>query len=84
MVGYRQTNQKTDTGKTLTRWPVFVDHFKQVASYADAWTELNNKVANSVRTGETQAEVMQRIFDVSQATQSSLNGTATLYARLER
>ncbi|HGW4309211.1 TPA: hypothetical protein ACNIEN_005476, partial [Klebsiella pneumoniae] len=23
----RQTNQKTDTGKTLTRWPVFVDHF---------------------------------------------------------
>lgn len=57
---------------------------QQVASYADAWTELNNKVANSVRTGETQTEVMQRIFDVSQATQSSLNGTATLYARLER
>lgn len=57
---------------------------QQVASYADAWTELNNKVANSVRTGETQAEVMQRIFDVSQATQSSLNGTATIYARLER
>ncbi|HBV4710725.1 TPA: tape measure protein [Klebsiella pneumoniae] len=57
---------------------------QQVASYADAWTELNNKVANSVRTGETQAEVMQRIFDVSQATQPSLNGTATLYARLER
>lgn len=57
---------------------------QQVASYSDAWTELNNKVANSVRTGETQTEVMQRIFDVSQATQSSLNGTATLYARLER
>lgn len=57
---------------------------QQVASYSDAWTELNNKVANSVRTGESQAEVMQRIFDVSQATQSSLNGTATLYARLER
>ncbi|WP_196247631.1 hypothetical protein [Cronobacter malonaticus] len=29
MVGYRQTNQKTDTGKTLTRWPVFVDHFSK-------------------------------------------------------
>ena len=26
MVGYHQTNQKTDTGKTLTRWPVLVDH----------------------------------------------------------
>ncbi|HHT1687567.1 TPA: tape measure protein [Raoultella ornithinolytica] len=57
---------------------------QQVSSYADAWTELNNKVSNSVRTGETQAEVMQRIFDVSQATKSSLNGTATIYARLER
>ncbi|WP_252866698.1 hypothetical protein, partial [Shigella boydii] len=22
------TNRKIDTGKTLTRWPVFVDHFK--------------------------------------------------------
>lgn len=57
---------------------------QQVSSYADAWTELNNKVSNSIRTGETQAEVMQRIFDISQATQSTLNGTATLYARLER
>ena len=32
MVGYRQTNQKTDTGKTLTRWPVFVDHFMPMAT----------------------------------------------------
>lgn len=57
---------------------------QQVSAYADAWTELNNKVSNSIRTGETQAEVMQRIFDISQATQSTLNGTATLYSRLER
>lgn len=57
---------------------------QQVGAYADAWTVLNNKVANSVKQGEQQAEVMQRIFDISQATQSSLNGTATLYARLER
>ncbi|MCG7368773.1 hypothetical protein MHZ90_22065 [Pantoea sp. ACRSH] len=28
-MGYPQTNRKTDTGKTLTRWPVFVDHFKE-------------------------------------------------------
>ncbi|GAB83265.1 hypothetical protein EB105725_73_00010, partial [Shimwellia blattae DSM 4481 = NBRC 105725] len=26
-VDYHQTNQKIDTGKTLTRWPVFVDHY---------------------------------------------------------
>jgi hypothetical protein len=28
-VDYHQTNQKIDTGKTLTRWPVFVDHFTE-------------------------------------------------------
>ena len=27
-MGYPQTNRKIDTGKTLTRWPVFVDHFR--------------------------------------------------------
>jgi hypothetical protein len=26
-VDYHQTNRKVDTGKTLKRWPVFVDHF---------------------------------------------------------
>ncbi|MEJ6198794.1 hypothetical protein [Shigella boydii] len=26
-MGSPQTNRKIDTGKTLTRWPVFVDHF---------------------------------------------------------
>jgi len=33
-VGYPQTNRKIDTGKTLTRWPVFVDHFIQKAYYS--------------------------------------------------
>ncbi|EAA1365155.1 peptidase M16, partial [Shigella flexneri] len=28
--GYPQTNRKIDTGKTLTRWPVFVDHFMAI------------------------------------------------------
>ena len=27
-MGYHQTNRKTDTGKTLKRWPVLVDHYK--------------------------------------------------------
>ena len=31
MVGYHQTNRKTDTGKTLTLWPVFVDHYNCTA-----------------------------------------------------
>ena len=33
MVGYPQTNRKIDTGKTLTRWPVFVDHFNALTQY---------------------------------------------------
>ncbi len=40
MVGYRQTNQKTDTGKTLTRWPVFVDHFSLM--YPLNWSTSEN------------------------------------------
>lgn len=55
-----------------------------VASYAEAWTELNNKLSNSVRASESLVDVTQRIFDISQTTRSSLDATATLYARLER
>ena len=38
-MGYHQTNQKTDTGKTLTRWPVFVDHFN--------WLGVGNQQAGT-------------------------------------
>ncbi len=55
-----------------------------VASYAEAWTVLNNKLSNSVRTSESLVEVTERVFNISQDTRSSLDATATLYARLER
>lgn len=55
-----------------------------VASYSEAWTELNNKLSNSIRASESLVDVTQRIFDISQTTRSSLDATATLYARLER
>ncbi|EPD6341273.1 tape measure protein [Proteus mirabilis] len=55
-----------------------------VASYSEAWTELNNKLSNSARASESLIDVTQRVFDISQATRSSLDATATLYARLER
>ncbi|MDS0789890.1 hypothetical protein OSB94_17480 [Proteus vulgaris] len=29
MVGYHQPNLKRDTGKTLKRWPVLVDHYSK-------------------------------------------------------
>ncbi|HBM9089003.1 TPA: tape measure protein [Klebsiella oxytoca] len=57
---------------------------KQIAEYADAWATVNNKLSNSVRPTEQLADVTQRVFDVTQATRSSLDATATLYARLER
>ncbi|EBG0542798.1 tape measure protein [Salmonella enterica subsp. enterica] len=56
----------------------------QVAAYADAWTTLNNKLANSVRTGEALIQVTQRVFDIAQETRAGLDATASLYARLER
>ena len=34
VVDYPQTNRKIDTGKTLTLWPVFVDHFTLITSSA--------------------------------------------------
>lgn len=57
---------------------------QQVASYAEAWTVLNNKLVNSIKTGETLADVNQRVFDIAQESRSSLNGIATLYSRMER
>lgn len=57
---------------------------KQVSEYADAWATVNNKLSNSVRPTEQLADVTQRVFDVTQSTRSSLDATATLYARLER
>lgn len=56
----------------------------QVIAFGDAWTVVNNKLANSIRTGEQLVDVTQRVFDISQETRSSLDATATLYARLER
>ncbi|TCW00384.1 tape measure protein [Biostraticola tofi] len=57
---------------------------QQVAQYAEAWTVVNNKLANSVRANEDLAAVTQRVFDISQNTRAGLDATASLYARLER
>ncbi len=57
---------------------------QQVAHYAEAWTVVNNKLANSVRANEDLAAVTQRVFDISQNTRAGLDATASLYSRLER
>ena len=55
---------------------------KQVSEYADAWATVNNKLANSLRPNEQLADVTERVFNITQQTRSSLDATASLYARL--
>ncbi|MGP3141469.1 tape measure protein, partial [Serratia nevei] len=57
---------------------------QQVAQYANAWVDVNNKLVNAVRPTEQLADVTQRVFDISQETRSGLESTAALYGRLER
>lgn len=57
---------------------------QQVAQYAEAWTTLNNKLANALRPGEQLVDVTERVFNITQQTRGSLDATASLYARLER
>ena len=89
--GFDKTTRSIDTTErsmsSLSRVAVGLTaalSVQQVAEYADAWATVNNKLSNSVRPTEQLANVTQRVFDVTQATRSSLDATATLYARLER
>lgn len=89
--GFDKTTRSIDTTErsmsSLSRVAVGLTaalSVQQVAEYADAWATVNNKLSNSVRPTEQLADVTQRVFDVTQATRSSLDATATLYARLER
>ncbi len=52
MVGYPQTNRKIDTGKTLTRWPVFVDHFSDTIKIL--WTDADGLCLFTKRLEEGQ------------------------------
>ncbi|EEM3169106.1 tape measure protein [Salmonella enterica subsp. enterica serovar Virchow] len=57
---------------------------QQVSQYADAWTTLNNKLANALRPSGQLVDVTERVFNITQQTRGSLDATASLYARLER
>lgn len=89
--GFDKTSRSIDTTErsmsSLSRVAVALTtalSVQQVAEYADTWATVNNKLSNSLRPSEQLADVTQRVFDVTQATRSSLDATATLYARLER
>ncbi|MFZ5214560.1 tape measure protein [Enterobacter hormaechei] len=57
---------------------------QQIGEYADAWANVSNKLANSLRPNEQLIDVTERVFDITQQTRSSLEATASLYSRLER
>jgi len=64
---------------------------QKIVEYANAWVDVSNKLANSrreledsVKSNESLADVIDRVFKVSQESRSELEATATLYGRLER
>lgn len=80
-------NKVSDSFMKLSRVAVAVSSAlsaREVLEYANAWVELNNKLANSVRGLETLGDVTQRVFDIAQNSRASLSSTAGLYAKLER
>ncbi|HBX3405537.1 TPA: hypothetical protein MHW76_27125 [Klebsiella pneumoniae] len=89
--GFDKTSRSIDTTErsmsSLSRVAVALTaalSVQQVAEYADAWATVNNKLSNSLRPSEQLADVTERIFNITQQTRSSLDATASLYARLER
>lgn len=54
-----------------------------VIKYSDAWTNVSNKLANVTKSGESLLDVQNRVFAISQRSNSSIEATATLYGRLE-
>lgn len=57
---------------------------QQVAKYAEAWTVVNNKLANSIKPHEELGDAVKRVFNLAQSTRTELDATASLYSRLER
>lgn len=89
--GFDKTTRSIDTTErsmsSLSRVAVALTaalSVRQVAEYADAWATVNNKLSNSLRPSEQLADVTERVFNITQQTRSSLDATASLYARLER
>ncbi|HAT2179641.1 TPA: tape measure protein [Raoultella ornithinolytica] len=89
--GFDKTSRSIDTTErsmsSLSRVAVALTaalSVQQVAEYADAWATVNNKLSNSLRPSERLADVTERVFNITQQTRSSLDATASLYARLER
>lgn len=55
-----------------------------VAKLTDSWTNLTNKLANANSANERMVDLQERVYNIAQTTRTSLDATATLYARMSR
>lgn len=63
---------------------ISADTVRRVIDLSDSWTILTNKLELARMGNDTVAESQQRVFDIAQQSRTSLEATATLYARLQR
>lgn len=57
---------------------------REVSRYADAWTEVENKIRSAEQISGTQARTTSQLNDLANETRSGLGETAELYSRLLR
>lgn len=89
--GFRRTAQSAEffhtsvsAVNTVMTATAMLAYIGGLAKLSDAWTDVTNKLANANSAHESMALVQQRVFDIAQRTRTSLEGTSTLYARMER
>ena len=89
--GFRRTaqsaeffHQSVSAVNTVMTATAMLAYIGGLAKLSDAWTDVTNKLANANSAHESMAVVQQRVFDIAQRTRTSLEGTSTLYARMER
>ncbi|ETF02430.1 hypothetical protein W822_15645 [Advenella kashmirensis W13003] len=57
---------------------------RQVAQYAQAWTELNNRLKLVTATNQDLAQASKDIYAISQQTGQALAGTSEVYSRIAK
>ena len=57
---------------------------RQVLLYADAWTQLSNRLKLVTDSTEELIRVQEEVFQIAQGTRTGLSSTAELYARIAR
>lgn len=89
--GFRRTAQSAEffhtsvnAVNTVMTATAILAYVGGLAKLSDAWTDVTNKLANANSANESLAVVQERVFGIAQRTRTSLESTATLYARMER